>query len=84
MSRSSRITGPSAAAITTLWPVLDQETQVFMGAFYHHLWHNRMSPAAALRATQLNCIREQIKTSTGGSLAHPKHWAGFVLTGTRH
>jgi CHAT domain-containing protein len=72
------------AAITTLWPVRDEETQAFMNAFYHHLWRNRLSPAAALRAAQLNCIHGQIKTSGGGSLAHPKNWAGFVLTGTRH
>jgi CHAT domain-containing protein len=71
-------------AITTLWPVRDEETKTFMNAFYQHLWQNRLSPAAALRATQLNCIREQIRTSSGASLAHPKNWAGFVLTGTRH
>ncbi len=62
------------AAVTTLWRVADQPTSDFMKQFYYALREGN-SKAEALRLAKLKFLR------SGGPLAHPRHWAGFVLSG---
>lgn len=57
--------------ISTLWPVADRTSALFMRFFYEALKHNE-NPAAALVAAQ-----DQLRQTDRYS--HPKHWAGYQL-----
>jgi tetratricopeptide (TPR) repeat protein len=63
------------STVTTLWKVPDEATADFMGRFYSHLAKGE-SKAAALRNVKLNFLH------SGTTLADPKYWAAFVLSGT--
>jgi CHAT domain-containing protein len=64
----------SRSAITALWRVADQPTTELMKHLYFEL--NRGEPKAeALRQAKLKFLR------SGSALAHPRHWAAFVLNG---
>jgi tetratricopeptide (TPR) repeat protein len=60
--------------IASLWEVPNRATTELMKRFYHHFLEDRMSPAAALRAAQIE-IRSIPRWSA------PFFWAGFVLQG---
>jgi CHAT domain-containing protein/tetratricopeptide (TPR) repeat protein len=65
----------AARVIVTLWSIEDQATAEMMSRFYRRmLGPQRMTPAAALRATQLEMWRE-------GRWGAPFYWGGFVLQG---
>jgi len=62
------------AAVASLWEVEDAATAEFMRQFYHHLSQGE-GKAEALRAAKLRLL------GSGSRLAHPAHWAAFVLYG---
>jgi CHAT domain-containing protein len=61
--------------VVTDWKVEDRSTRVFMEDFYRRMVRDGLSPSEALRAAKLARLR------AGGAMAHPHHWAGFVLWG---
>ena len=63
---------PRVAA--TLWKVDDAATAELMANFYRFMLKEKLSPAAALRAAQLE-LRKQKRWHA------PYFWAGFVLQG---
>jgi CHAT domain-containing protein/tetratricopeptide (TPR) repeat protein len=65
----------AARVMVTLWSIEDQATAEMMSRFYRRvLGPQRMTPAAALRATQEEMWRE-------GRWGAPYYWGGFVLQG---
>jgi CHAT domain-containing protein/tetratricopeptide (TPR) repeat protein len=64
----------SKSVLASLWKVDDRATAVLMRKFYESMLQKGMSPAAALRAAQLQMMHEK------GSNA-PYYWAGFVIQG---
>ena len=65
----------AARTLVSLWAVEDQATAELMSRFYRRtLGPERMTPAAALRATQEEMWRE-------GRWGAPYYWGGFVLRG---
>jgi CHAT domain-containing protein/tetratricopeptide (TPR) repeat protein len=77
LSRSFLAAGASRL-VTSLWPVDDKATAYLMARFYRRtLGPERLAPAAALRAAQLEMRAEPRWRS-------PYYWAGFVLQGEWH
>jgi len=65
----------AARVLSTSWKIDDEATADFMSVFYRVLFGPpRMTPAAALRATQLELSRS-------ARWSMPYYWAGFVLEG---
>jgi CHAT domain-containing protein/tetratricopeptide (TPR) repeat protein len=65
----------AARVMVSLWNVNDQATAEFMGRFYKFmLGPQHLSPAAALRATQISIMQEKRWQS-------PYYWSAFVLQG---
>lgn len=62
------------AVLGSLWSVEDQATSRFMRALYANLLHRGLSPADALRATQ-------IAFADSRDFAAPYYWAGFSVEG---
>ncbi len=60
--------------VASLWRVQDRATAELMSRFYHALWREGLSPAAALRQAQRSLRREP-------RYRDPYAWAGFVLQG---
>jgi CHAT domain-containing protein len=60
--------------MASLWSVDDEVTSELMARFYKSLEQNKMSPAAALRAAQIEVAKEERWSS-------PYYWAGFQLQG---
>lgn len=60
--------------VVSLWNVPDRATAELMERFYRGMLHRGLSPAAALRAAQL-----EIRSQPGWQA--PYYWAGFVLQG---
>jgi len=69
LQRAFKIAG-AKYLIMSLWQVPDQETSVFMTAFYRHWLEGKKSIPDAFRATQRD-LRERF--------VNPYQWAGFVL-----
>jgi tetratricopeptide (TPR) repeat protein len=63
------------STVTTLWRVDDQPTNQFMKQLYYFALEKHQTKAEALRSAKLKFL------SSGGRLANPAHWAGFVLNG---
>lgn len=61
-------------AVVTLWRIGDRSAADFMKDFYKEV-HAGRNPADALHAVRGRWI------ATGGPVAHPAHWAPFVLVG---
>ena len=61
----------AARVLASLWPVDDAVTAAFMASFYGALRAGQ-SPALALRAAQVDVMREH---------PHPFYWAAFTLHG---
>ena len=60
--------------VVSLWSVNDKGSAQLMSRFYRRMLGERLSPAAALRAAQVEMCREKRWQS-------PYFWAGFVLQG---
>lgn len=60
--------------VGSLWDSNDKATAELMVRFYRRMVKDSMSPAAALRATQLEMWRDK-------RWRHPYFWAGFTLQG---
>jgi CHAT domain-containing protein len=64
----------SKSVVSSLWKVDDRATAALMREFYESMLQQGKSPAAALRAAQLNMRRDK-RTKA------PYYWAGFVIQG---
>ena len=60
--------------VASLWEVDDQATSEFMKHFYYEMHKNHLTPADALRATQLSMSKAEKRSA-------PYYWAGFQLIG---
>lgn len=69
LQRAFKIAG-AKYLIMSLWQVPDQETSIFMDAFYKHWIEGKMSIPDAFRSTQQEMKERFI---------NPYQWAGFVL-----
>jgi CHAT domain-containing protein len=70
----------AAEVIGTLWVVGDEPTVILVNRFYHHLWTVGLSPAAALRAAQLDLVNGRAEGGDRQEWAHPYAWAAFVCS----
>jgi len=64
----------ASSVVSTLWRISDRPSAGFMRTFYSAL-DKGQSVSAALREAKLAFRR------SGGPLAHPRYWAGYVLNG---
>jgi CHAT domain-containing protein len=64
----------SPRVVASLWLVEDLGTSELMKRFYRHMAGGQLSPAAALRQTQVDMLRSKRWRS-------PYYWASFVLQG---
>ena len=60
--------------IVSLWSVSDKATAELMTRLYQRILHDHLAPAAALRAAQLEMLRQKRWQS-------PYYWAAFVMQG---
>jgi CHAT domain-containing protein len=60
--------------VASLWRVDDLATSELMARFYRGLLQQRLSPAAALRAAQLEMAADR-------RWSDPYYWGGFVVLG---
>src|SRR5207302_9971410 len=60
--------------VASLWEVSDRATAELMKRFYHGILQERLRPAAALHAAQVEMARDP-------RWASPYYWAGFVFQG---
>lgn len=63
--------------VASLWKIDDRSTAELMKRFYQHMLTRRLPPAAALRAAQIEMLRQNNRR-------HPYYWAAFVLQGEWH
>jgi CHAT domain-containing protein len=68
--------GGAEAVLATLWPIVDDSTELFMKNFYG-LRAKGLSKAAALQRAQL----ELLHNPKYSEFAHPRFWAPFILIG---
>jgi CHAT domain-containing protein/Flp pilus assembly protein TadD len=73
LTRGFMYAGAQRVAVS-LWNVDDEGTSVLMQKFYQKMLQQKLSPAAALRATQLEMIEDDKWRS-------PYYWAAFTLQG---
>jgi hypothetical protein len=64
----------SSRVVASLWSVSDQATAELMAAFYRAMERDKMAPAAALRAAQIEISKQDMWRS-------PYYWAGFEIQG---
>jgi CHAT domain-containing protein len=64
----------AARVVASLWRVDDESTAELMKRFYRGMLNENLSPAAALRAAQ-------VEMSKHDRWSAPYYWAGFVLQG---
>jgi CHAT domain-containing protein len=64
----------ASGVVASLWKVDDEATAELMKLFYEGLFKRGLSPAAALRAAQLQMAQQKAWQS-------PYYWAGFVIQG---
>ena len=60
--------------VASLWKVDDTATAELMSRFYRAMLKQNQSPSTALRTAQNELMSIP-------RFAHPRHWAGFTLTG---
>ncbi len=63
----------SPRVLVSLWSVDDQATAELMKKFYQKMLHEKLTPAAALRAAQIEMWKEEQYT--------PYYWAAFTMQG---
>ncbi|MGL5060525.1 MAG: CHAT domain-containing tetratricopeptide repeat protein [Microcoleus sp.] len=73
LTRGFMYAGAQRVAVS-LWNVDDEGTSVLMEKFYQKMLQEKLAPAAALRAAQLEMMREEKWQS-------PYYWAAFMLQG---
>jgi CHAT domain-containing protein/tetratricopeptide (TPR) repeat protein len=64
----------SPRVVATLWKVDDYATSLLMEKFYQQMFKMKLSPAAALRQSQVEMMRQE-------RWRDPFYWAAFVLHG---
>ncbi len=64
--------------ITSLWPVEDEETRLWMTSLYTARFEHGKPTARALRDADLQILQSR---RAKGQSTHPFHWAGFVAVG---
>jgi CHAT domain-containing protein/Tfp pilus assembly protein PilF len=64
----------ASRVMASLWSVEDEVTSELMARFYKSLEQDKLSPAAALRAAQIEVAKEKRWSS-------PYYWAGFQIQG---
>lgn len=64
----------SPRVVATLWKVDDYATSLLMEKFYQRLFRTKLSPAAALRQSQIELMNQERWRA-------PFYWAAFVLHG---
>jgi CHAT domain-containing protein/Tfp pilus assembly protein PilF len=64
----------AASVVASLWKVDDEATAELMKRFYQQMLRKDLSPAAALRESQLEMLKQKRWRS-------PYFWAGFVIQG---
>jgi tetratricopeptide (TPR) repeat protein len=88
LQRAFQVAG-THSVVATLWTIRDDAGRQLMIDFYENLWAKKMSKVEALRAAQLEMLREGVKRGLdiSGQPADQNHrlppwyWAGFVLSG---
>lgn len=70
----SALKARARSALGTLWPVADESARLVMDGFYRRLARGELSRVQALRQAQLALLQQP-------ELAHPFHWAPFILIG---
>ena len=60
--------------VVSLWSVDDEGTSVLMQKFYQKMLQRKLTPAAALRAAQIEMMQQEKWKS-------PYYWAAFTLQG---
>lgn len=84
LERAFRIAG-AQALISSLWQLNDSHATAFMVTFYHKwLSEPGVTPAQALRETQLGFLRDETPVDEKNSLSYqssPHFWAAYVLFG---
>ena len=73
LTRGFMYAGAQRVAVS-LWSVDDEGTAVLMQKFYQKMLQEKLAPAAALRAAQLEMIQDKKWQS-------PYYWAAFTLQG---
>jgi len=64
----------ASGVVASLWKVDDDATAVLMKGFYEAMFQKGLSPAAALRDSQLAMARQE-------KWRAPYYWAGFIIQG---
>jgi CHAT domain-containing protein/tetratricopeptide (TPR) repeat protein len=64
----------SPRLVVSLWKVADEGTSILMTKFYTKMLQQGLKPAEALRAAQLEMLRDE-------KYSAPYYWAGFTLQG---
>ena len=77
LRRAFQVAG-TRSVITSLWPVDDRATRLWMERLYRHRLQDGMSTAAAVRAASLDVLRQR---RARGESPHPLYWAGFLAAG---
>jgi CHAT domain-containing protein/tetratricopeptide (TPR) repeat protein len=88
LQRAFQVAG-AGAVVASLWTVPDTPTQNLMSRFYRNHWRDGLPPREALRAAQLEMLRDGSRRGLipleGGvprpDRAPPYYWAAFVLSG---
>ncbi|BAQ60085.1 TPR repeat precursor [Geminocystis sp. NIES-3708] len=60
--------------VASLWPVVDESTQLLISDFYQQLNNPFISKAEALRKAQIDMIKHS-------QYSHPSYWSAFILIG---
>ena len=87
LQRAFQVAG-AHSVVASLWKVPDAETQRLMSRFYEQHWRKGLPPHAALRAAQLEMLREGyrrglVRRLEDGPEPHrvpPYYWAAFVIS----
>ncbi len=66
--------------LVSLWSVDDESTAELMEKFYQKMLHQKLTPAAALRATQIEMWQQEQKNNHQNKTT-PYYWAGFTMQG---